>query len=187
MESPLLFVLCRTSAEVLYELVYLWPSGLNRFWNDFVPQMFTLDSEPECKLMSVVGDVSVPSHEFPFHLFFYCCFSICFPFYFFPMYFLFFSLLFAENRNSSCSPTGCLWFQRPCILVLPVPRALSGLSSELLSCAWYVGSYAEFSQKHKESLNYTNSDSVINNVKCFCFPLKQNLTMQWVLWNWDTR
>lgn len=105
MESPLLFVLCRTSAEVLYELVYLWPSGLNRFWNDFVPQMFTLDSEPECKLMSVVGDVSVPSHEFPFHLFFYCCFSICFPFYFFPMYFLFFSLLFAENRNSSCSPT----------------------------------------------------------------------------------
>lgn len=101
MESPLLFVLCRTSAEVLYELVYLWPSGLNRFWNDFVPQMFTLDSEPECKLMSVVGDVSVPSHEFPFHLFFYCCFSICFPFYFFPMYFLFFSLLFAENRNSS--------------------------------------------------------------------------------------
>lgn len=90
----------------------------------------------------------------------------------------------------------CLWLHEECLYLFYLFFFLFWtvlLSIQLymvcrLILRWYVGSYAEFPLKRKEISYYINSSSptlLINNLKCFHFPVKQKLTIQWALWNWD--
>ena len=89
-----------------------------------------------------------------------------------------------------------MWLHEECLYLFYLFFFLFGtvlLSIQLcmvcrLILRWYVGSYAEFPLKCKEIFYYINSSSpklLINHLKCFHFPVKQKLTIQWALWNWD--
>ena len=89
-----------------------------------------------------------------------------------------------------------MWLHEECLYLFYLFFFLFGtvlLSIQLcmvcrLILRWYVGSYAEFPLKCKGIFYYINSSSpklLINHLKCFHFPVKQKLTIQWALWTWD--
>ena len=129
-----------------------------RFWKILiVPQILTLNSK--CvKLISIPSSILILSCDFSCHFFSYCLFYLLiFLLFLSVMYFLSFFFFFfffyhlpKVGLFHNCDTTKT-------VLFICFSSSYQELPSYLFSYAWYVDSFSEFSQKHKEIIYYINS------------------------------